>query len=151
MSTAQTAGTLAPMGTDTADETRGQAINRRMTARGMSAYDLAEETGLSPATIYRVIGDVSNVTDRTYSKCEETLDRIEHEHGHDGPDALLSTEAGLIEFGVDVDAIGVHVVVKGPVANAAELEASVARLIRDIREGSGVPDQRKPESELPDS
>lgn len=139
------------MGMDKDGETRGQAISRRMTALGMGPSELADEASMSRGQVYRVTKDAEGVTDRSYSACERALDRLEREHGHGGPDALLSTEAGLIEFGVDVDAIGVHVVVKGPVANAAELEASVARLIRDIREGSGVPDQRKPESELPDS
>jgi AcrR family transcriptional regulator len=121
-----------------------------MEARGMGPSDLAAKAGISRGQVYRVIKDLENVTDRSYGACESALDRIEHEHGHGGPDALLSTEAGLIEFGVDVDAIGVHVVVKGPIANAAELEASVARLIRDIRD-SGEAGRRRPESDLPDS
>jgi len=129
---------LGPMGTETDDgETRGGAIKRRMNALGISAVELAAEAKVSRGQVYRVIRDRENVTDRSYGACESALDRIEREHGHGGPDALLSTEAGLIEFGVDVDAIGVHVVVKGPVANAAELEASVARLIRDIRRSTG--------------
>jgi AcrR family transcriptional regulator len=124
---------LAPMGTDADGETRGQAIKRRMEARGMGPSELAAEAGISRGQVYRVIGDRENVTDRSYGACESALDRIEYEHGHGAPDVLLSTEAGLIEFDVDIDAIGVHVVVKGPVENASELEASVARLIRDIR------------------
>jgi transcriptional regulator with XRE-family HTH domain len=128
---------LTPMGTETGGETRGEAIKRRMDALGISAGDLATEAGISRGQVYRVISDRENVTGRSYGACESALDRLEREHGHGGPDALLSTEAGLIEFGVDVDAIGVHVVVKGPVANAAELEASVARLIRDIRRSAG--------------
>ena len=50
---------------------------------------------------------------------------------------------GLMEFEVTGD-FGVRVVVKGPVSDAAALEAAVARLVRDIRAG-GQPDDNNAE------
>jgi len=61
-----------------------------------------------------------------------TLSDLEHEMGMDEPDPSRRAEPNLIEFEVTGD-FGVRVVVKGPVENAAELEASVARLIRDMK------------------
>lgn len=117
-------------------ETRNQAVERRMTALGMGATEMASESGLSRAQVYRVIRGESGVTDSSYTKIELTLDRLEREIGGDGPDAIMSTEAGLIEFEV-TGASGVRVVVKGPIENTAEVEAAVARLVRDLRSGDG--------------
>lgn len=125
------AATLAPM-TDDETETRGGAIKRRMEALGMGAGDLAQEAGISRGQVYRVFRDENNLREQSYTACERALERIEHEHGHGAPEAVISTERGLIEFEVTGD-FGVRVVVKGPIENADELEASVARLIRDIR------------------
>lgn len=49
--------------------------------------------------------------------------------------AAVTSEPQMIEFEVSGD-FGVRVVVKGPVDSAAELEASVARLIREMRNES---------------
>jgi predicted transcriptional regulator len=137
MSAARHAGTLQRMSNNESRETRGQGIKRRMEALGMGPSDLADEARLSRSQLYRVFDDAPNVREQSYVAAERTLDRLETEMGmNGGPDAVMSTEAGLMEFDVNVDAIGVHVVVKGPIANAAELEASVARLIRDIRKGA---------------
>lgn len=141
MSAVRRAETLAPMGTDESEDTRGQAIKRRMDALGIGAGELAAEAGISRGQVYRVIGDNETVTAKSYGACERALDRIEYEHGHNGADAIVSTEAGLVEFSVDVDAIGVHVTVKGPVADAAEWEASITRIIRNIRAGD-LPDSQ---------
>lgn len=128
------AGTLTPVGPHE-EETRGQAIGRRMKALGMKRTDLADQAGAggSRSLLYRVLKDEPGVRDESYRVFELALDRIEDEYGHGGPDAVLPTEHGLIEFEVTGD-FGVRVVVKGPIENATELEKSVARLIRDIRE-----------------
>lgn len=52
--------------------------------------------------------------------------------GHARPSTNVSTPAGLIEFEVSND-LGVHVVVKGPLGNVAELEESVVRLMERMR------------------
>lgn len=63
----------------------------------------------------------------TYERLEAWL--TEHEGGrHSAPDLEQ------IEFTVEGD-FGVKVTVKGPIADRAELEASVANIIRSIRQG----------------
>lgn len=126
------AATLAPMG-DADEETRGQAILRRMRRIGMTNTSLAKEArGMDRTTVSRAIRDDPTVTDTTYERLEGTLDRIEHELGYGGPDAVMSTGAGLVEFEVDGD----HVIVKGPVADVDALAALVAKLIRNIRDAT---------------
>lgn len=139
MPAALLAETLTPVVETNGEESRGQAIKRRMEALGMGPADLAKEADLSRGAVYRVIADEDGVQNKTYSACERALDRVEYELGHGGPDAVLSTEQGLIEFEVTGD-FGVRVVVKGPMENALELEESVARLIRNIRSGDGATD-----------
>lgn len=114
----------------------GTRIQARRTRIGIGKSALAKRAGLNRSTLAAIENGEVSPRDTTVSMIERALDDLEHEMGWDGPDAVMSTEAGLMEFGVNVDAIGVHVVVKGPIANAAELEASVARLIRDIRQGT---------------
>lgn len=132
MPEARRAATLSPVIGDS-EERRGQVVDRRMRNLGMKAKDLAAVAGASRSLLYRVLRDDDGVREESYRLFERTLDRIEHEHGHGGPDVVASTEQGLIEFEVSGD-FGVRVVVKGPIENAAQLEEQVARLIRDIRD-----------------
>lgn len=119
--------------TDTgAPETRGQEISRRMRRLGLNQSEFSEESKVDRGAIGRALRDDPRTSEQTYARLEGCLERLEHEVGYGGPDVVLSTEQGLMEFEVTGD-FGVRVVVKGPVANAEELEASVARLIRDIR------------------
>lgn len=137
MPAAALAERLTPMTTDEPAETRGKAIRRRMSSLGLNTTGLAIEAKLDRGTVGRAMKDTPTTQEATYDRIEATLDRLEHELGHGGPDAVLSTEQGLIEFEVTGD-FGVRVVVKGPIENAAELEESVARLIRDIRNSGDV-------------
>lgn len=137
MSTTAAAATLAPMAqmeqSDVPGESRGAAINRRMRALGMNFTSLGKEArGTYRQTVKRATEDNPTVEPGTYDILEATLDRLERQLGHaGGPDAVLSTEERLIEFEVSSDA-GVRVVVRGPVTDAAALEAAVANLIRDM-------------------
>lgn len=131
------AATLVPMtdeGETGHEETRGEAIKRRMEAIGMNPGDLAGAADISRSLLYRVFRDEPNLREQSYTSLERTLDRIEFENGHGTPDPVAPADHGLIEFEVTGD-FGVRVVVKGPIENAAELEESVARLIKDIRGG----------------
>ncbi|WP_310962102.1 hypothetical protein [Nocardioides terrisoli] len=123
------------MTTDDGAQSRGEAIRRRMRRIGLTNSGLSKESGVDRKTITRALDDVPQTQTATFERLEWTLDRLENELGHGGPDAIMSTEVGLIEFEVTGD-FGVRVVVKGPIENAAELEESVARLIRDIRTGT---------------
>lgn len=132
MSATALAERLRSVTTDDAPETRGQAIKRRMLRLGFNQSTFAEETKVDRGAIGRALRDQPGTSSFTYDRLEAALDRLEHEAGYGGPDAVLSTEQGLIEFQVTGD-FGVRVVVKGPIRNADVLEDQVARLIRDIR------------------
>lgn len=121
------------LGAVTTTDPRGKLVERRMQDLGMGPTELAKEASVSRALVYRVIGDRDGVSENSYQRIEKALDRLEAEFGPGGPDAMLSTEQGLVEFEVTGD-FGVRVVVKGPVSDANELEAAVARLVRDIRD-----------------
>jgi DNA-binding XRE family transcriptional regulator len=112
----------------------GDQFRERRDRLGITQDILAEEAGLSRDTVRHVEQDRAGKTSRR--RVDEALTRLEVEARGEG--AAVATDAGhrepphLIEFEVTGD-FGVRVVVKGPVENAAELEASVARLIRDMK------------------
>lgn len=115
-------------------ETRGQSAARRMRALGYNNSTFGREAeGMNRETVKRALADSPRTDPATWRRIEQTLDRLERTHGlDDGPDAVMSTDEGLIQFEVTGD-FGVRVVVKGPIGDADALERSVARLIRDIR------------------
>lgn len=134
MSAIALAERLAPMtDDDTTDDSRGGKIKDRMRSIGLTNKAMAKEARMDRQTVARAIVNDPATTRTTYERLEGCLDRLERELGHGAPDAVMSTEQGLIEFEVSGD-FGVRVIVKGPIENATELEESVARLIRDIRE-----------------
>jgi len=101
---------------------------------GMGPTELAEYAGVSRGLVYRILNAEDGVRDSSFLRLERALDAFEHETGTDegAPAGLVSTEEGLVEFEVTGD-FGVRVVVKGPVKDADAIEASVVRLIRDMR------------------
>jgi transcriptional regulator with XRE-family HTH domain len=106
------------------NQTRGHAIYKRRVALGLdSLHEFAQATGVSRQTIARAEKGDPSVTETTYTKLETWLDRFEEETGSPMPKAV--PEPGIIEYRL----FGADLVVKGPVANIAEMEASVARLI----------------------
>jgi len=115
-------------------ETRGERAARRMNALGYNYSSLGKEAGgMNRQTVKRALTDWPKTGATTWRLIESALDRLERSHGmNGGPDAVMSTDEGLIEFEVSGD-FGVRVVVKGPIGDADALERSVARLIRDIR------------------
>lgn len=116
-----------------AKKARGAEIERRL-ARGPHGrrIEVARRAGLSRQTVDNAINGVA--APKTYDKIEAALDAIEHPADvPDQPGAVAHGDEGLVEFEVNVDAIGVRVVVRGPVANAADLERQAAAIIRDIR------------------
>lgn len=109
-------------------ETRGHAIKARRLALGIkSLREFAERTGVDRQAITRA--EAGAGSESTYERLEAWLSRFEEETGHDEPagdDYIEYRLSGV--FGVD------SIVVKGPVRDAAELERSVARLVRELRE-----------------
>lgn len=101
----------------------------------MTQDELAEEAGVNRDTVGAVESGRGSIGSRR--KVDEALTRLEHDAGLPpiGSARHVPAEPAtphLIEFEVTGD-FGVRVVVKGPVENAAELEASVVRLIRDMK------------------
>lgn len=110
------------------DETRGHAIKRRRLALGIkSLRDFADKSGVDRAAITKA--EDGNGSEGTYDRLEAWLTKFEEEVGADD-----STDEGYIEFRLS-GVFGVDsIIVKGPIGDAAELEQTVARLVRELRE-----------------
>lgn len=111
----------------------GDKFRERRLRLNLTQEELAEEAGIgSRDTISAVEKGQGSPGSRR--RMDEALTRLEAEGGLSGDEAAEQPAAQphLIEFEVTGD-FGVRVVVKGPVENAAELEESVARLIRDMK------------------
>lgn len=116
------------------DETRGEAIKRRRESLGMPVSGLAKRAEMDWKTVSRAESDHEGTTDLTYSRLESALDAFTHEVGA-GPStpADAPAEPGLVRFRLTGN-FGVEVVVEGPVSDLAEIESSVARLVKQIGE-----------------
>lgn len=112
----------------------GDRFRERRMKLNLTQAELAAEAGIKS---YETVGAVERGEGSPTSRrrIDDALTRLEAEVGIHAPAPVEQPPAGqphLIEFEVTGD-FGVRVVVKGPVENAAELEASVARLIRDMK------------------
>ena len=112
------------------DKQRGDEIQRRLDALKISDREFKEASGIDRKTLRRAVAGEERVRASTYAAIESALDKIERRIRPELPE---SPEANLVSFELSGD-FGVEVVVKGPVENLAELEASVERLIRKMRE-----------------
>lgn len=125
-----TSGHEADWSVVTGDRFRDRRIHLNLTQS-----ELAKEAGIKS---YETVGAVERGEGSPVSRrrLDEALTRLEEEAGvrNREDDATTTEQAAphMIEFEVTGD-FGVRVVVKGPVENAAELEESVARLIRDMK------------------
>lgn len=116
---------------------RGKAIRERLDALGMSRREFSQRKGVPDRSVVtKAIEGDDSVRASTYGKIEAALDRLWSEMGMDDPDTGAAHGSGLVEFEVSGD-FGVRVVVKGPVADRAELEESVLHLIRQMRANGG--------------
>jgi DNA-binding XRE family transcriptional regulator len=111
-------------------------LNRRARLN-MTQDEIADEAGVNRDTVSAVEKGRGSAVSRR--KIDEALTRAEDEAGFRVVDPQPAPSNGgepqLVEFEVTGD-FGVRVVVKGPIANAKELEASVSRLIRDMKSES---------------
>lgn len=111
----------------------GDNFRKRRQRLNLTQEELAIEAGIkSRDTVSAVENGQGSPASRR--RMDDALARLEAEgHGEVGDEALAQgAQPHLIEFEVTGD-FGVRVAVKGPVENAAELEASVSRLIRDMK------------------
>lgn len=123
---------LPPVG----DNERGQAIQRRLEDLGISDREFHEQSGIDRKTLRRAVAGLENVRPSTYHAIEAALAKLEEKVRP--AVAPPPDEAGLVTFKLSGN-FGVDVVVQGPVANMAELEASVERLVRSMKDRE--PDQ----------
>lgn len=126
-----------------AAESRGQAIKRRMVKIGMTPTTLGREAGVDRGTVKRAIDDLPTVRDTTYTALELALDAVEELTGENGPDNPRVAQrhhlvpARIVELEATTTE-GVRFAVKGPVDDAAALEAMILRLIAKPHHG-GAP------------
>ena len=105
------------------DGARGEALRRRRLACGIkSVRELQQRSGISREAI--TSAEAGTASSATYERLDAWFARQEAAADHPSP---------VVEFEVHSDA-GVRVVVRGPMADAEELERSVARIIRTIRQ-----------------
>lgn len=127
MQALRNAADLPPVGDDSE---RGRAIQRRLDNLGISDREFHEQAGIDRKTLRRAVAGAETTRPSTYAAIEAALDRIERRVRPDIPEP---NDSGLVTFQLSGD-FGVEVTVKGPVENLDQLEASVERLIRRMRE-----------------
>lgn len=113
----------------TEDESRGEAIQRRLERLGISDREFHSVSGVDRKTLRRATSDDPSVRDNTYRIIEDSLTKLEQRNR--GLPAS-NPEDDLVEFRLSGD-FGVTLVVRGPVRDRGEMEESVARLIREMR------------------
>lgn len=148
MSTVTSADRLAPVSApDTPSQTArewGAALKARASASPLTIKTIGRLASVSRGTVYSVFNGEAPVD--TMRAVQEALDFAEANPG-DVPEqagAIQRVGDQIIEFEVNVDAIGVRVVVRGPIENAEQLEAQAAKLIRDMRATTEGQDQKSP-------
>lgn len=114
----------------------GDRFRERRIRLNLTQDELAAEAGIKSRDTVRAV-EQGHGSAPSRRRLDEALTKLEIEgRGEaatsDEDAAETPAHPHLIEFEVTGD-FGVRVVVKGPVENAAELEASVARLIRDMK------------------
>lgn len=122
------------------NEARGHAIKRRRLALGIKSYDeFAKATGVSRGAITRAENGEPSASEATFGRLEAWLDKFEHETGSDAEDAAAAANGNggngddrVVEYRLSGD-FGVDLIVKGPVSNIAEMEASIGRLLGRLR------------------
>jgi len=115
------------------ENARGDAIQDRLDALGISDREFQNKTGIDRKTLKRAVEGHASVRPQTYLAIEAGLDRLEQENrGLPAEERPDDPGADLIEFRLSGN-FGVDIVVKGPVRDRSELEDSVARLIREMR------------------
>lgn len=134
--TAPTADTLAPVSAPERPENAGPLWDR-MEAAGLNVSRLARLSASSRGTVYDVLNEVETVTKKKRAAVLGAIERAEAGDAEPQPGMLQpATDGSMIEFEVNIDALGVHVLVHGDVANADEVREQAVKLIEDMRASS---------------
>lgn len=114
---------------------RARRLINRMDALRISARQFEERTQISRRTLQRAIDAEPSVKASTYDHIESWLDRLERQaKGFEGiPGAGEEPEDAERFVEIEVRSVeGLRVVVRGPVADRAEVEKSAIRLMREL-------------------
>lgn len=117
----------------TDDGDRAKELTNRIARLGLSGRELAAQSGVARGTVSKALEGTASRG--TYERLGRFLDDLEHamESEVATPEPVKSPNDGLVEFRL-TGKFGVDVVVSGPVADLAELEAAVGRLLSQMGE-----------------
>lgn len=104
---------------------RGQQIEQTLAALGLTRRAFQRQTNIDRDTVERAIAGDASVRESTLKRIETALANLDEEMG--------SERDGMAgEAEIHVTAGGREITVRGPVSDLRELEASVARLMREL-------------------
>lgn len=114
---------------------RGEEIQQRLDALGISDREFYKRTGIDRKTLNRAIaGEGTRAS--TYIAIDAALTRLESMVGKRG---AVEHPDDFVEFTVEGN-FGVRAVVRGPVKDMDELQRAVSKLVREMRgDESGNP------------
>ena len=123
----------------TTDSTkRAKALMEQMTALGLSGRELAAKSGVARGTVGNALEGTASRG--TYDRLEKFLSDLEDEMSSEvaAPTPVVPERPNndFVEFRLTGN-FGVDVVVRGPVSDLAELEASVGRLMGKMGTNGG--------------
>jgi len=126
--------TLTVVSDDGGSKERGQRIQERRLRLAMDVAPLARRAHVDRDTLKRMEEGDPKVRDTTFRAVERALDDLESEMGMDdadrpgGPRVVRFVVRGV--YGAEA------LIVEGPVEDIAELEASVDRIMRRLRQNT---------------
>lgn len=113
----------------------GTQIEDRRTRLGLSRKALAERAGVDRGRLAEIEkGTAHNVRPATMGAIRQALDSLEAGRNTDLPEGarrIGDPADGLIE--VEIEGTGIRVVVKGPVRDVEEIQATALHYIREIQ------------------
>lgn len=118
------------------DGERGQRIQERLDALGISDREFHEETGIDRKTLRRAVVGEDRVRVSTYAAIESALDKLEARVMGTPIVASDDPTSDLVEFVVEGN-FGVRAIVKGPIRDMDALQTAVAKLVRDMQQTRG--------------
>jgi transcriptional regulator with XRE-family HTH domain len=116
---------------------RGQRVADKRVALGLSKSELAKRAHVDRATLDRIESGSGGVRDTSIAAVERVLRDLDEEMSPPPGDPSATEGGNVVRFVVKGVYGAESLVVEGPVENIAELERSVDRIMRRLRdEGS---------------
>lgn len=112
------------------DVEKGVRFKERRIRLGMSVAALAKRAGVDRGTLTRLEAGRDGAHDATLGQIERALAELEEATGVEDPDS----PAGVVRFVVRGVYGADSLIVEGPVESIAELERSVDRIMRRLRD-----------------